>query len=121
MNESIRNLSREQLGAMLADFAKNWLAHDGLWFQAVERHFGLATATRLDAEAWERFTVIEALRIMKRHQIAEGSGLEGLKQALQYRLYAVLNRQEIRHETDRSFENCLVDRAKCEDDPGIDR
>ena len=28
--------SREELEGMLSDFAKNWLAHDGLWFQAVE-------------------------------------------------------------------------------------
>ncbi|MBC7342070.1 MAG: hypothetical protein H5U02_06430, partial [Clostridia bacterium] len=43
---------------LLADAAKLWLAHDGLWFQAVERTFGLEAAIRLDEEAWKDFTVI---------------------------------------------------------------
>jgi len=107
--DQIKSLSREKLEGMLEDFAKNWLAHDGLWFQAVERHHGLEEAIELDTEAWERFTVIEAKRIMKRHDIAENSGLEGLKKALGYRLYGVLNEQEIRHETDNSFEFFMID------------
>ena len=73
--------SREELEGMLTDFAKNWLAHDGLWFQAVERQADMEIAIKLDTEAWERFTLIEARRIMKRHNIKEGSGLEGLKKA----------------------------------------
>ena len=98
---------------MLQDFAKNWLAHDGLWFQAVERHDGIEKAIELDREAWERFTVIEAKRIMALHGIAEGSGLEGLKKALAYRLYAVLNEQKIVNETENSFEfYCRVQSAR---------
>jgi hypothetical protein len=34
------NLSKEELIKVIEDEAKNWLAHDGLWFQAVEKHFG---------------------------------------------------------------------------------
>lgn len=44
-------LDREQLIGMLDDFAKNWLAHDGLWFQAVEKHFGMDAAMDCDREA----------------------------------------------------------------------
>lgn len=102
-------LSREMLEAMLTDFAKNWLAHDGLWFQAVEKQFGIDKAIELDREAWEKFTVIEAKRIMARHQILENGGLEGLKKALGFRLYAFINVQEIRNETDNSFEFYMVD------------
>lgn len=109
MMDQIQSLNREQLEGMLEDFAKNWLAHDGLWFQAVERHHGMEEAIELDTEAWERFTVIEAKRIMKRHGIEENSGLEGLKKALGYRLYAVLNKQEIRSESEKSFEFYMVD------------
>ena len=109
MNDQIAALNRERLENMLLDFAKNWLAHDGLWFQAVEQHFGMDKAIELDTEAWARFTVIEAKRIMALHEIPTGSGLEGLKKALGYRLYAVLNRQEIRNETDSSFEFYMVD------------
>jgi len=88
-------LPKEQLIGMLQDAAKNWLAHDGLWFQAVERACGMETALRLDAEAWAEFTAIEARRILERHGIAPGGGLDALEQALGYRLYAYLNRQEI--------------------------
>lgn len=102
-------LTPELMRAMLDDFAKNWLAHDGLWFQAVEKHYGMEKAIELDTEAWEQFTVIEAKRIMALHQIPDGSGLEGLKKALGYRLYAFLNTQEIRNETATSFEFYMVD------------
>ncbi len=102
-------LNRKVMQAMLSDFAKNWLAHDGLWFQAVEKQFGIDKAIELDREAWEKFTVIEAERIMARHQIPENGGLEGLKKALGLRLYAFINVQEIRNETDNSFEFYMVD------------
>ena len=32
-----RELDKDTLIDLLEDSAKNWLAHDGLWFQAVER------------------------------------------------------------------------------------
>ncbi len=102
-------LNRKVMEAMLSDFAKNWLAHDGLWFQAVEKQFGIDKAIELDREAWEKFTVIEAKRIMARHQIPENGGLERLKKALGLRLYAFINVQEIRNETDNSFEFYMVD------------
>ncbi|HKK20236.1 MAG TPA: DUF6125 family protein [candidate division Zixibacteria bacterium] len=110
------DIPRDILEGMLVDFAKNWLAHDGLWFQAVEKSFGMKAAIDLDTEAWEHFTIIEAKRIMARHGIAEKSGLEGLKKALGYRLYAFINEQEIRNETDNSFEfvmnDCRVQSAR---------
>ncbi len=109
MISQLEGLDREVLVKMLTDFARNWLAHDGLWFQAVERAHGIDEAIRLDIEAWERFTVIEAKRIMARHDIPPNSGLAGLKKALGYRLYAVLNEQEIRNETENSFDFYMVD------------
>jgi hypothetical protein len=87
--------SREQLETMLRDAALNWLAHDGLWFLAAEEKLGLETAMELDARAWEGFTVIEAKRILKRHGIQPGGGIPALAQALQRRLYAFVNEQEI--------------------------
>jgi len=104
----LTELDKKSLLGILEDFAKNWLAHDGLWFQAVEGQFDMATAIELDRQAWEKFTVIEAKRIMARHNIPAGAGLEGLKKALGYRLYAVLNEQEIRNETATSFDFCMV-------------
>lgn len=109
-------LPKEQLAGMLEDAAKNWLAHDGLWFQAVEGACGMETAIRLDAEAWAEFTTIEARRIMQRHGIAPGGGLAALEQALGFRLYAYLNRQEILHPAARTLifrmSECRVQAAR---------
>jgi len=89
------SLSKAQLIDLLGDAAKNWLAHDGLWFQAVEKAYGLETAIELDGEAWERFTVVEAKRIMKRLGMEPGGGIPALVKALGYRLYARINVQEV--------------------------
>jgi hypothetical protein len=117
--KELAQLSKEKLIGIVEDAAKNWLAHDGLWFLAVEADHGLETAIKHDATAWERYTVIEAKRIMKRHGIASGSGLEGLKKALKYRLYAYLNIQEIVEETENSFvfrmNDCRVQSARKRD------
>ena len=101
---------------LLEDAAKLWLAHDGLWFQAVEKRYGIEKAIELDKEAWETFTVLEARRIMSRHGIEAGGGLEALKAALQHRLYAHINVQEIVDETPTSFvfrmTDCRVQSAR---------
>jgi len=86
--------SKEELISLLEDAAKNWLAHDGLWFLAAEEKFDIETAIQLDTRAWEKFTVVEARRIMRRLGIEPGGGIPALKKALQYRLYAHLNVQE---------------------------
>lgn len=88
------DFSKEQLIALLEDLSKNWLANDGVWFQAVEGKFGMAQAKRLNDKAWERFTVIEARRIMSRLGIPDNGGLDALEQALRFRLYAKVNKQE---------------------------
>jgi hypothetical protein len=109
-------LSREEIVGMLEDFAKNWLAHDGLWFQAVEKRFGLEAAIECDREAWRYFTVIEAKRIMSRHGIAPGSGLAGLKEALFWRMYSRINVQDVVEETPTSMvfrmRDCRVQSAR---------
>lgn len=92
--DMLRQLSKDELIDLLEDAAKNWLAHDGLWFLAAEQKFDLETAVELDTRAWEKFTVIEAKRIMRRLGIEPGGGLEALEKALEYRLYAHINTQE---------------------------
>ncbi len=112
----LRTLDKETLIGMLQDQARNWLAHDGLWFQAVEEHHGMESAIARDREAWIQFTRIEARRIMERHRIPAGGGLDALAAALQYRLYALLNRQSIHRvdETTLRFEmnECRVQAAR---------
>ena len=93
--EILKSLPKETLIDLLEDQAKNWLAHDGLWFQAVEKQYGLDKAIELDIEAWIRFTQIEARRIMKRLGIEPQGGIPALKKALQFRLYARINEQSL--------------------------
>ena len=93
--KTIKDLDSQELQDLLIDAAKNWLAHDGLWFRAVEEKFGMETALELDKRAWEKFTVIEAKRIMKRLDLSPEGGIPALIQALKFRLYAFINVQEV--------------------------
>ncbi|MBI4834176.1 MAG: hypothetical protein HY811_05095 [Planctomycetes bacterium] len=93
--KKLNDCSKEELIEMLQDAAKNWLAHDGLWFLEVEKECSMDIALKLDANAWEKFTVIEAKRIMERHNIKPNGGIPALIQALQFRLYAYINKQEV--------------------------
>lgn len=89
------DLSKEELLDFIGDLARNWLAHDGLWFQAVENEFGIEKAIELDAKAWEKFTQIEAQRVKKRLNLPDNGGIPALIQALKFRLYAFINKQEV--------------------------
>ncbi len=92
MTDAFADLDAETLRGLLEDFAKNWLAHDGVWFQAVERAHGLPAAMAADAEAWRRFAEIEARRIRKRFGIPDRGGLDALAACLSRRMYAAINR-----------------------------
>lgn len=96
----LESMSREELIAVIVDDAKNWLAHDGLWFQAVDRMYGMEVAIEADREAWRYFTVIEAKRIMERLGMKAGGGIPALVECLKHRLYARLNLQECMEESE---------------------
>jgi len=110
------DLSREQLLEYARDLSKRWLAHDGLWFLAVEDEFGIETALELDRRAWEKFTVLEAKRIMRLLGIEQGGGLDALEVALNFRLYANINEQSIERPDERSLlftmKTCRVQEAR---------
>ena len=108
--KDINDFSKDELIGLLRDAAVNWLAHDGLWFRAVEDRFGLEAAMELDQSAWEKFTVIEARRIMKRLGLAEGGGIPALVQALKLRLYAHINVQET---SEVSSRRCIFRMRRC--------
>jgi hypothetical protein len=114
--EILQQHSKEELIDLLEIAAKNWLAHDGLWFLAAEDAFDMETAIELDRRAWEQFTVIEAKRIMRFLDVEPGGGIPALKKALRYRLYARLNEQEMIDVDARSFifrmNDCRVQSAR---------
>ncbi|NTU89273.1 MAG: hypothetical protein HGA54_05105 [Actinobacteria bacterium] len=95
MNEGVlQDLTREDLYKLIEMYSKNWMALDGVWFQSIERKFGMDEAMFHDAEAWKRYTVIEARRIKDFLDLPDQAGLEGLKKALSLRFVANVNKNE---------------------------
>jgi hypothetical protein len=113
---SISELDREGLLELLTIFAKNWLAHDGCWFQSIEEKLGIDSAIDLEGEAWRKFTVIEAKRIIEFLQLPVNSGLEGLARALGFRLYSTINKDKIELVNQNKLiyyvESCRVQEAR---------
>jgi hypothetical protein len=107
--KALEAMSREELIRLVQDDAKNWLAHDGLWFQAIEARHGMEAAIEADRAAWEKFTVIEARRILERLGMEPGGGIPALLEALKHRLYARLNQQEAVEVTDTRAVFRMVD------------
>lgn len=91
----LSSYSKDELIRLIEIYSKNWLAMDGVWFQSIERKFGMNEAMYHDGEAWKRFTVIEARRIKEFLMLEEHPGLEGLAKALRLRFYANLNEDSI--------------------------
>lgn len=112
----LESFSKDELIRIIVDDARNWLAHDGLWFQAVECEHGMEAAIGADRAAWEQFTVIEAKRIMDRLGMRSGGGIPALLECLQHRLYARLNPQEAIEVSDRRavfvMRDCRVQTAR---------
>lgn len=110
-------LSREELLSALTAFAKNWLAHDGSWFLAVEERDGMDAAIELDARAWERFAAVEARRILETFGIPPLGGLEALARAFSLRMYALVNEQHVERSGDGGtlrlvMDGCRVQQAR---------
>lgn len=106
--EKIDELTKEELLELNKIYAKNWLALDGLWFQSIEEKLGMDMAIEMDREAWQRFTVVEARRLIEFLGLGKNSGIAGLKKALSFRLYSPLNEDEIVHDNN----NVLIYRVK---------
>lgn len=113
---NIEDLSKEELLELNKIYAKNWLAHDGLWFQSIEEKHGMDMAIDMDREAWRKFTVIEARRLIDFLQLGKNSGIDGLKKSLSFRLYSSLNEDEIVVESNNvliySVKTCRVQVAR---------
>jgi len=107
--------SREQLLKFIDALAVNWLANDGIWFQAVETSRDMNDAKRCNDTCWTRFSPFEARSIKRLLGLPAQAGLEGLKQALKFRLYARINVQSIEEEPDAivfRMNDCRVQSAR---------
>lgn len=111
----IDDFLKEEIFNWLEDASKLWIAHDGLWFQEVEKKYGIDVAIKLDKNAWEKFSPLEAKRIMERLKIPINSGLDGLSKALKGRLYTILNEDEILFKDGKliyTMKKCRVQEAR---------
>ena len=109
-------LPKEALLELLHNLAINWLANDGIWFQAVEGGQGMNDAKRCNDTCWTRFSPFEAARIKKVLGLPQRGGLEALKQALSFRLYALINSQSMEQPDEHTLlfymNECRVQRAR---------
>jgi len=114
--KDIHDLTREQLIDFVTDLSKRWLALDGLWFQSVEKMYGLEKAIEADTATWGKFTILEAQRIMQFLGLTANGGLDALELALQFRLYAFINKQELLRQADNilvfRMHDCRVQSAR---------
>jgi hypothetical protein len=110
------DMSRDSLLRFLDNIAKNWLANDGIWFQAVEFATGMAEAKRCNDSCWVRFSPFEAWSIKEFLGLPQQAGLNGLKRALGFRLYARINLQSVIDESPNSIvfqmNDCRVQSAR---------
>ena len=102
--EPLLNMPQEKLESLIEVMGLNWLAVDGIWFQAVEEKHGMLDAKRCNDSCWAWFSPFEAWSIKRLLKLGENPGIEGLKKALQLRLYAKINIQSIIEEGP----NCIV-------------
>lgn len=113
---SLLELPEDTMNSLRENVAANWLANDGIWFQTVEFMNSMTDAKSCNDSCWEKFSPLEAWSIKRFLGLPENHGLEGLKQALQFRLYAFINKQSITDETESSFifrmNDCRVQSAR---------
>ena len=114
--QPLLNMSKESLIGLMDSVAVNWLANDGVWFQAVEFSSGMNDAKRCNDSCWAQFAPFEAWSIKKFLNLPDKSGLDGLKKALNFRVYARINTQSIVEEGSDSFvfqmNECRVQSAR---------
>ncbi len=91
--KALVEMPREGLTQLLEAACANWLANDGVWFQAVEFKDGMNDAKRCNDSCWGQFSPIEAWSIKRFLGLPERPGLDGLRRALNFRIYAQINTQ----------------------------
>ena len=101
--EPLLNMEKKDLLALLDGVAINWLANDGVWFQAVEFTNGMNDAKRCNDSCWAHFSPFEAWSIKRFLNLGEQPGLEGLKKALGFRVYARINVQSFEDDGPDAF------------------
>ncbi|BBO89941.1 DUF6125 family protein [Desulfosarcina ovata] len=110
------NMEKKDLSALLDGAAINWLANDGVWFQSVEFTNGMNDAKRCNDSSWAHFSPFEAWSVRRFLDLGDRPGLEGLKKALNFRVYARINVQSFEDDGPDAFifrmNDCRVQAAR---------
>ena len=109
LHRSLSELPREKLLSLIDAISANWLAGDGLWFQAVEARQEMFTAKRCNDTCWIKFSPVEAARIKAMLELPDSGGLDALETALGFRLYSRINMQT----TERQGDSLVFKMVKC--------
>lgn len=114
--DALLSLDDDRMDAFLEAISLNWLAGDGVWFQSVEFARGMNEAKRCNDSCWAHFSPFEGSAVKRFLKLPESPGLEGLKAALKFRMYARINEQSIVDEEAGSFvfqmNKCRVQAAR---------
>ncbi len=110
--DELKKLSREKLEELLFIDSKNLIAMDGVWFQSIEKEMGMDAAMHHDEEAWKLYTRSEARRIKKFLGLPEKAGLDGLAEALKYRMVDRANPSETIFKDGKLIHKILVCRVQ---------
>ncbi len=103
------NMEKEKLIGLINAMSANWLTNDGVWFRTVEDSHDMYTSKRCNDTCWTRYSPVEASMMKSFLRLGERSGLNGLEQALKYRLYANINEQAM----ERSDDELILRMVKC--------
>jgi len=109
------NMEKESLISLIKAMSFNWLASDGIWFRTVEDNYDMYTSKRCNDTCWTRYSPLEAAMIKSFLQLPQRSGLDGLEQALNFRLYAHINEQNMERSGDElvlRMVRCLVQQTR---------
>ncbi|MCP4021637.1 MAG: cytosolic protein [Desulfobacteraceae bacterium] len=113
---ALLEMEDDALNQLMTVVAKNWLANDGVWFQTLEFEHGMNDAKRCNDSCWAQFSPYEAHAVKRFLNLSEQSGLEGLKQVLNFRMYSLINKQTVVDEGPESFvfqmDECRVQAAR---------
>ena len=114
--KALLQMDDKNMNEFMEVIAKSWLVNDGVFFQAIEFDYGMNDAKRCNDSCWAQFSPYEAFAIKRFLELPDGPGLEGLKEALQFRLYSLINKQSIIDEGPESFvfqmNDCRVQAAR---------
>ena len=93
--KALLDMSDDKLMDLMTNLGINWIANDGVWFQAVEMVHGMNDAKRCNDSTWTRYSPFEAWSIKEFLGLGEHPGIDGIKKALSFRMYGRVNVQSI--------------------------